>query len=71
VIEHELTALPVCPTCGHMLTDDEIHSSGVDVWALAPDEGRDELDCPACDQHYYIHGGYRPQYTTAIDEDEL
>lgn len=54
-----------------MLTDDDIHASGVDVWALAPDERREELDCPACGQHYHIQGGYRPQYTTAIDEDEL
>lgn len=66
---------PTCPDCGHMLTDDEMHkalsTSAGDLWALAPQEGRSEIDCPACGKHYYIQGGYRPEYTTALDEEEF
>lgn len=65
MIDCERTNFPVCPHCGHKLTDDEVHASGVDVWALAPDEGEGELDCPACGKHYFIRGFYVPEYTTS------
>ena len=71
---------PTCPQCGHEMTDDEMSSNqyvdgddGDDLWALAPEEGRTKVVCPSvlCEKPYYVQGGYRPQYTSAISEDEL
>ncbi len=68
------TRSPVCPACHHEMTTDEmvnhIHR-GDDLFAIAPNEGRAELDCPACGQHYHIKGSYCPQYCTSLSEDDL
>jgi predicted RNA-binding Zn-ribbon protein involved in translation (DUF1610 family) len=62
---------PTCPKCGHGLTDDEMHDHQEDLWGLAPNEGRTEISCPACGRTYHCQGGYRPEYTTALHEDDL
>jgi hypothetical protein len=66
---------PTCPSCDHELTADEmlggVESDCEDLYALAPDEGRGRIKCPACGVTYHCHGGYVPTYTTALDEDQL
>lgn len=66
-------AVPTCPSCGHEMTTDEMHAhlGQEDLWALAPDEGRTEIQCPSCGVTYHCQGGYRPEYTTALNEDDL
>lgn len=68
-----LCTFPRCPSCGHEVTNDEalIGRFGVDLYALAPNEGRIELKCPACEVRYMVQGGYVPTYTTALNEDDL
>lgn len=71
---NEREAMPTCPACKHGLTDDEMHGAAVyheDLWALAPDEGRAEIACPACGVTYHCQGGYTPYYESALDEDDL
>ena len=69
------TLSPTCPHCGHEMDSDEMNygkpTCDEDLWALAPNEGRAVIECPACDQQYWVQGGYRPQYTSAFSEDEL
>lgn len=69
----EATSVPTCPACGHAMTSDEMHAhlGQDDLWALAPDEGRTTIKCPACGVTYHCQGGYRPEYTSALDEDDL
>ena len=66
---------PTCPACKQMLTDDQMSdaatSDSSDLWALAPNEERAEITCPACGVHYHCQGGYRPEYTSALNEDDL
>jgi hypothetical protein len=71
--EQRTESKPTCPICGYGLTDDDMHAhlGEEDLWALAPDEGRAEIRCPACGVTYHCQGGYRPEYTTALDEDDL
>lgn len=66
-----LCVFPTCPTCDHEVTTDEAHGMDVDLWALAPDEGRAEIVCPSCGVTYHVQGSYVPTYTTALDEDAL
>ncbi|CAG2132169.1 hypothetical protein [Cupriavidus numazuensis] len=67
------TLMPVCPHCGHEFDSDDMNEADEDLWSLAPDEGRASVVCPdaACGKEFHIQGGYRPRYTTAIDEDDL
>jgi predicted RNA-binding Zn-ribbon protein involved in translation (DUF1610 family) len=69
----EATSIPTCPACGHAMTSDEMHAhlGQDDLWALAPDEGRTTIKCPACGVKYHCQGGYRPEYTSALDEGDL
>jgi uncharacterized protein YbaR (Trm112 family) len=66
---------PTCPACKHMLTDDEMNGGATtesgDLWGMAPNEERAEIKCPSCGVTYHCQGGYRPEYTTALDEDDL
>ena len=65
---------PTCPHCNHELNDDEMQLSEVsdaDLYALAPDEESATVCCPVCDTEYWVHGGYRPYYTSAFSEEEL
>lgn len=65
---------PTCPHCGHVMDHDDMLSTvnpGVDLFALAPQEGTECITCPRCDQDFWVKGGYRPHYTTAFSEEEL
>jgi hypothetical protein len=42
-----------------------------DLFGLAPDEGSAAITCPACDQEYWVKGGYQPHYTSALAEELL
>ncbi len=68
---HHKTAAVTCPHCNHVFTDDDCHRCDTDIWALAPDEETAELQCPSCQQQFWVQGGFRPQYTTAISKDDL
>lgn len=65
------TLAPTCPHCGHGMDTDEMLDAPGDLFALAPDEGRECITCPACDAEYWVQGSYRPQYTSAFAEEEL
>lgn len=64
---------PTCPHCGYEMNSDDMSAHDEDLWSLAPDEGRAQIDCPnvLCGKPYFVRGSYKPQYTSAIDEDEL
>ena len=65
---------PTCPHCGHELNDDEMQmseASDADLYALPPNEEGAAITCPACDEEYWVEGGYAPYYTSAFAEDEL
>ncbi len=70
-METRTDSKPTCPKCGHGLTDEEMHAHPRDLWGLAPREEEASLICPACETLYYVRGGYRPEYTTALEEDAL
>lgn len=61
----------ICPHCDHEYTDGDFESAKVDLWALAPNEEREDLTCPSCDKEFVVQGGYAPKYTTAFAEEEL
>lgn len=71
----EETIRPTCPHCGHMMDSDEMcygkPTCDEDLWALAPEEGRAVVECPACDHQYWVRGSFKPQYTSAFSEEEL
>lgn len=69
--EHMNTTAPVCPHCDHEFSADDMSACSDDLWALAPNEGQACIECPACAKEFHVQGSYRPQYTTAIDEDDL
>ena len=46
----------ICPHCQHKLDTNE---------------GREAMTCPACDQEFWVQGGYIPHYTTAFAEELL
>lgn len=60
----------ICPHCDHEFTADEMNECDEDLWALAPNEECTDLECPVCDQPFYVKGGYKPLYTTAFCEEE-
>ena len=62
---------PTCPHCGHELNHDEMYDAKVDLYALAPNEGKECIECPACDKEYWVQGGYTSHYTSAYAEEEL
>ena len=68
------TLRPMCPNkdCHHILLETEMEGTdGEDLFALAPEEGRAEVICPTCGMTYWVEGGYTPEYTTALDPDDL
>lgn len=65
------TLKPACPSCGYLLSDDDMNDCGEDLWALAPNEERACVTCPNCDTEYWVRGGYIPTYTSALAEEEL
>lgn len=66
---------PTCPHCYHEMDMDEMRygkpTSEADLFALAPEEGRTVIECPACDKQYWVKGGFIPHYTSAFAEEEL
>lgn len=67
--------VPKCPHCGHEMDSDEMSygkpTCDEDLFALAPNEGRAVIECPACDKQYWVQGGYTPMYTCAFAEEDL
>lgn len=61
----------ICPHCDHEFTSDEMNSFDVDLWALAPAEERECIECPVCDAEFWVAGTYKPLYTTALAEEDL
>ena len=67
-----MSTTPVCPHCQHEMDTDEMLSEiGVDLFALAPREEMAVIQCPLCDQEFWVKGGYVPKYETAFSEEEL
>ncbi len=64
-------ATPTCPHCGHAQDTDDMLLSKTDLFALAPAEESACIVCPACDQEFWVKGGYTPHYTSAFSEEEL
>lgn len=66
---------PTRPHCDHAMDNDEMlygkPTCDEDLFALAPDEGRAVITCPAYDQEYWVQGGYQPHYTSAPAEELL
>lgn len=66
---------PTCPHCDHAMDTDEMQygspTCSEDLFGLASDEGSAAITCPACDQEYWVKGGYRPHYTSALAEELL
>lgn len=60
-----------CPHCDHVYSLDEMNECQTDLWALASREETVDLECPVCDQVFFVRGGYQPHYTTAIAEELL
>ncbi len=73
--DHHRTPAPTCPHCDHEMSTDEMlygePTSSADLFALAPDEAQAVIECPCCDQHYWVQGGYTPHYTSAFAEEDL
>lgn len=62
---------PTCPRCDHVFTTDEMHNGEHDLYAAAPDERRLEIKCPCCGEPFWLQGGYTPEYTSAVEEEDL
>ena len=70
--KHIDKSTPTCPSCDHaMSTDEMVNFRGEDLFAAAPNEEFVRIQCPNCDTKYWVQGGYKPQYTSAISEDDL
>lgn len=72
--------LPVCPTCGHIMTQDEliavcadVDGVPVDLTRLAPDEQMAQIYCLNldCGKPFWINGGFAALYTTAVSQDDV
>jgi hypothetical protein len=71
---------PVCPSCGHALTTNELsgilsdlEGAPVDLVRLAPDEKFAQIACPVseCCTPYWISGGYVPLYASGLTRDDV
>lgn len=62
---------PTCPYCGHKQNHDEMVECVTDLFRLVIEEDRTVVQCPGCDQEYWVLGGYAPNYTSAFSEEEL
>lgn len=56
---------PKCPHCGH--EDQDWWDRSLDF----ADGDRNEVDCPHCDESYWIESTVERRFTTAIEEDDL
>lgn len=72
--EHHKKPTQVCPHCDHKLDYDDMLLdifNGVDLFALAPNEEIACIKCPACEQEFWVKGGYTPHYSTSLAEELL
>lgn len=65
------TNAPECPHCGHVFDHDDMLAGSTDLFALAPNEERCTVECPACDREFWLKGSYLPRYTSAMAEELL
>lgn len=66
------TKTPVCPHCGHEYTHDDILQNDlVDIYGIAHAEGTAVIECPICDTEFWLKGGYKPRFSTAVAEELL
>lgn len=66
------TPTPICPHCSHVYTIDEILQDDlVDIYGIAHAEGLAVIECPVCDQEFFVKGGYNPHFSTAVAEELL
>lgn len=61
----------VCPSCKHGFCDNDMQKFDVDLYAIAPNEGIEDLVCPSCNIDFVVSGTYTPIYTTALTREEL
>lgn len=71
VSEHHQTLTPTCPHCDHAMEFEEMTLNNQDLFTAAPKEESLCIQCPSCDQDYWIQGGYTPHYTSAVAEELL
>jgi hypothetical protein len=62
---------PTCPHCGYELTLDDMVGHDPDLFDLAHTEDQASVECPSCDQPFWVQGGYTPYYTSAFAEEDL
>lgn len=72
---HYNTKHPICPHCEYEFNADEMveHHTQDDtmLYTLAHDEGIDSIECPQCDQVFWVEGSWQPTFTTALAEEDL
>jgi hypothetical protein len=62
---------PICPACGDEMDADDMLAHESDLFALAPREEEEDIECRSCGVQYRCSGGYIPQYRcTLIDEED-
>ena len=73
MVETFRTPQPVCPHCGHAMNTDEMlygkPTCEEDLFGLAPNEGTAAIECPACDKHFWVQGGYAPLHHRFSEEE--
>jgi len=60
-----------CPHCEYEFTDDDMGNSGIDLWAICPNEENVGEICPKCKNTVWIKGSYIPDYETYKTEADL
>lgn len=60
-----------CPHCNYKYTDDDMMKSHTDLWAICPHEETVEENCVACNEAFWIQGGYKPTYEIYKTEEEV
>lgn len=72
---HYNTMTPKCPYCDHDMNAEEMSygkpTCEVDLLALAPDDVRVVIECPVCDEQFWLHCIYTPKYTSTYSEYDL
>jgi len=61
----------ICPHCHHDYDADDMMATGIDLFALAPNEHDADIKCVICEEQFVVRGGYEPCYSTAFSHEEL
>lgn len=71
--QHHRTPSPICPHCEHKFNSDEMTMDYHEIclFGLAHAEDRAAIKCPVCDQEFWIQGGWNPEYTSVLAEEDL